>query len=323
MKLVRLSLLVTSGIVLSGATARGDPPERPINRLRGVVVTKKDGRPVAGATVALAHARKARLTFDAEGALTAYGESERVLFFLPKRNGETAVDAQTDAQGRFELKRFTAPGDEYQLAVGGPRGAALLKVVPAEYAGRELRIELDEPSYLRVPQRRIGTDGRYSYVAIGLEPDGPRPADAREDEPVSRVHVVLPYGGWGQAPKKEDELIEAGPLPPGHRYRLVVHSSAQELPYWATVLERVVRLPPGQTVDALLKPGEGATLSGCVTGMDERPLANVNVLVKVGEPAELVVGDLTDKHGRYQIAGVPPGQHKLELLRYAIRTAPG
>src|SRR5262245_3806037 len=47
----------------------GEPREKPLNRLKGVVVTKADGRPVAGVTVAMAHATHGSLAIQNGGQI--------------------------------------------------------------------------------------------------------------------------------------------------------------------------------------------------------------------------------------------------------------
>ena len=37
----------------------------------------------------------------------------------------------------------------------------------------------------------------------------------------------------------------------------------------------------------------------------------------------LTLGTLSDRDGKYELRGVPPGSHTLELLRYVARSGPG
>lgn len=321
-RLIVVVLLLTLGPGRA-AVAQDPPPQpKPLNTLKGVVVSQKDGAPLANVKVVLAHAEDAYIYFEEDGGLEAYGPSNTFLFFFTKRNGLTACQTRTDQEGRFTLQSFTKPSAEYNIAVADKRhGAALLTgLVPKEYEGRELRIEVAQPSYLRTDRVRYSpTDEQWSYVSVTLEPEGVEGQEKPAEAP--RV-FFMGMGLWGFGEEK-GEKAKLGPLPGGRKYRVSLRRSTLKLPYWATIFERVVALEPGQTVEVPLKPEGGATVSGRVTALDGKPLKDVNVMVKVGTDAALVLGALTDKDGAYELAGVPTGKHELALLRHAVRTAPG
>jgi hypothetical protein len=292
--------------------------------LEGVVVSKADGQPVSGATVAMAHADKAYIFVQNEAEVVTWGPTEKRLFFIPKRNGKTACDTTTDEQGRFTLKSFVSMSAKYSVVAGSQKaGLAILENVrPNDYAEKPLRIEIDEPAYLEVPSfPKPADETLMAYTYVQLEPELPEATtDVAEAVGVMRqniyLSVMVPPAGDGAKSR-------AGPLVGGMTYRVGNWVWGKRFGAPATRFETVVKAEPGKTVPVQLSPEGGTALSGRITLKEGSPLRDVNVMVKIGEGAKLVLGALTDEKGDYTIANVPSGSHKLELLRHAVRVGPG
>jgi len=312
--------------------------------LSGVVVVKKTGQPVEGAKVVVCHSQQAHLYFGEPGELEAYGPDQFepvtwFLSFLGRSARKTAASAETDETGHFTFSRLATPGELYHLAVSDAEYGCtlLLNLKPEDYFDRELRVELEEPGFIRTdyfdPSPRPGLRCYSRLRLVG-------PAEATE---VAAGESELNVWGWPSEEEVDpgdrggvglDDLravrsadlprfLRYGPLPGGLRYRLSLVAAFDEMSYSATIFERLVTVEPGKTVEALMRSPAGATISGRISDVDGNPLRYVNVTVKVAPPAELVLGAITDAEGRYQIKGVLAGQHKLELLRHAKRTGPG
>ncbi len=281
-----------------------------VHRLSGVVVRKRDGKPVVGAAVAMADAKKGRIVVR-NGKIEAFGPRKRVLWFFPRRNGRTVCQGYTDTQGRFTLRNFASTKRKYNIVVGmRDVGFALLTDVrPADYRDKPLRIEIDEPA-----QANLSAVDRVGYWRIvGLH---------AETQSVERSAGSLPGKPW---PARVDlsyyNRARHVTLLPEYRYRVEVTEYCRQNRYHATLLARTIVPEAGKTL-RIVPPEEGGTvLSGQVRDAAGKPLPYVNVMVDT--PDGWTLGALADKEGRYSIAHVPPGKRRLHLVRYARRVAPG
>jgi hypothetical protein len=340
-RLIRCCTAASATLLLSlGATLAADEkPLPPLHKLTGVVVSKHDGKPLAGVEVAMAHAEQGNLVFIGGGRLRAFGQDETVLWFFPKRNGRVKVTGKTDADGHFVLEGFTSPEAKYNVGAIHPQyGAALLTdVVPQDYAQRELRIELDEPTYVRTEIPSFDSafgDAGWEYVSLALAPEPPA-SGAAAATPASSATSAPATGAAGATPAVEEPdwrsvtfdlkrepggsdreggMARWGPLPAGRRYTVSRVCYARELSYTALLFARTVSVAPGQTLNVDLKAEGGVALSGKVTGMDDQPLTGVNVKL-VGD--DLSIGAISGKDGAYQMRNVPAGKYVLELFRRA------
>ena len=313
---IRAAALTLAALALAVPLSADDPPQKkPINKLHGVVVSKQDGKPLSAVHVAMAHAEKGYVVLEREGQLRTFGPDQKVLWFLTKRNSKTACEDTTDSEGRFTFESFTSPAEEYNFVAAHPKhGVALLTgLVPKKYQDKPLRIEMDEPSFITTDWKPSTSFGQtWEYVNVSLAPQSDDSADA----PRVYLNVFTPT-------ILEEKKSKLGPLPGNVKYRVTRYGYSQELAYAATLFAREVYLESGQTTKLALRSEKGTTVSGCVTGTDGQPLANVNVLAKTRDAAGLVIGAVTDKKGNYTLTGVPVGTHDLELLRHAKRTTPG
>ena len=174
------SVLTLALAALVAAATADEPVKKKVHTLEGVVVSKADGKPVGGATVAMAHARKGSIHISDGGSISVYGPEEKFLLFLSKRNGKTACETRTDEQGRFTLKNFTSLSAKYSIVAGSEQaGLAILENVrPKDYADTPLRIEIDEPAYLAFPKFPLPADETLSAsVYVQLEPQASKASE--------------------------------------------------------------------------------------------------------------------------------------------------
>jgi len=305
-------------MLLAAMSGNSDQPPR-MNQLHGIVVFKEDGRPATGVPVVMAHSEKGYVRF-ADSGLSGWGGDERVLSYFIKRNSKHSCTAITDDAGRFTLANFAAPDQPWNLAAGNAeRGYAVhTRLRPQDYTEGPLKIEIDKPAYLTTTLPPVPEPLR-AYLAVTLAPESvTEAADTLEDEAADaaeRVYFDVPQDETRQ------KLVRIGPLPGGQRYRVMAYASGRRLPYSATIFTRVVTPAPGATENVSLESAEGVTLAGRITSTEDKPLAQVNVMVKTADA--LVIGALTDNDGKYELRGIPAGTHKLKLLRHGKRMTPG
>lgn len=299
---------------------------QPIERLEGVVVSKTDGQPIAGAKVAMAHVESGSLYIGSKGHLTGFGPQETVLLFFPKRNSKSFCEAKTDAQGRFKLESFRDPATGYVIAAAhAEKGVVVMPVVPGEHAEKPLRIEVEPPAFIEVDQGLSDPPfGLSAYWNVELVAPLDRHVTSRWKRVGEDAQRRVSMQVWSFFDERSDaeDAPRFGPLPPGWRYRLTLSAWAKNLAYNPTLLEREVALEPGAVVKIEEQRG-GAMLQGQVRGTDGAPLKGVNVILRSKRTPGLALGAITDSEGRYRISSVPAGAHEVELLRHAVRTGPG
>ncbi len=325
---LRLAVLLAAGGLSVAALAQEDAgSKKPTNVLRGVLL-RPTGEPAAGVKVVLAHAEKAKIWFG-DGEVYAYGPRATFWGFFARRNGLTVCDTTTDAEGHFTLSDFRNPKSHYHLAFSYEQELIGVRtnIVPAEYQDAELRIVARPAAYFKAELKQENQeDPRYRAAELELLPPL---LERQKERPEDRINFWVDvlnyeYSQWGRTVSQPSGRPKKfGPFPGGHEYRLTLEEWRSDVPFAVTVLGRKFHLGPGQTVDVAAAPNAGATLAGRVLGKDGQPMAGVNVMVEMGADAELIIGTVSDGEGKYELCGIRPGTHKLKLLRYAIRTAPG
>jgi hypothetical protein len=319
---LRAAALTLAGLALAVPLSADDPPQKkPINKLHGVVVSKKDGRPLAAVHVVMTHAERGYLMLGREGQARAFGPEEKILWFLSKRNGKTACEDTTDAEGRFTFRGFTSPGEKYNFAAAHPEhGVELLTgLAPVDYQDKPLRIEIDEPAFITTGLKPpTSSEQAWEYVEVTLA------AELGQSTETLRVNFnVVDFVAFTPEADEGRREYRLGPLPGGRTYRICRHMYLRAPGYSATLFERRVSLRPGETIELPVHREEGTTVTGRVTDSDDKPLVNVNLTVSTHDESGLVIGAVTDQEGNYTLTGVPAGTHALELLRHAKRTTPG
>lgn len=324
------------------ATAGTEKPSD-THMLNGVVYAK-DGKPAAGVTVAMAQVRHAFIFIDNEAEISVWGPTKKRFFFLSRRNGKTACETTTDEQGRFTLKGFISTSVKYSIVAGSKdTGLAILENVrPKDHVSKPLRIEIEEPAYLTLPRMpKPPGDELSAYTTVRLAPDKARAAAEKgDDEPRRNVMMSLyvdttsdvdvvrdsegPLAETRQLDAKDlgKKTYRAGPLVGGKRYSVSHFAWGKRLGYSATLFETKVLAESGKTIPVRFPDEGGVALSGRIVTKEGSPLADVNVMLRVGNPG-FTLGAVTDKDGAYTIRHAPSGEYKLELLRHAIRTGPG
>jgi hypothetical protein len=318
-------------------SAVADSPRRPaINTLMGIVVSKADGKPLAGIPVLMAHREKGYLRVGPEGSLDGSGEEQRDPKVFAVRNGRMFCDALTDDEGRFTLRNFAAPGEPWFLAAGNRQSGLVLRtdVVPADCPEGFLKIEMDTPADIIVGPLPEPADKSLTFsVDVDLAPlprlattqpagdSSAETASTADEEVEPRVYIYPPYRSDDD--KRSKEPWHLGPFPPGLRYRVTRYAYGSNIPYQATLFARIVELAPGATVTAVLESSSGAQIDGRVTDLDGKPLAGVNVMVKAQDETGIIIGAITDVEGRYEVKGLAAGVHEVELLRHVSRTGYG
>ena len=313
--------LITLGPLLFAGVAFGGEPLQ-INQLEGTVVFKDDGRAAARIPVVMAQGERGYLSFDDEGPM-AQASREMLFGVFPMPNGQHACMAITDSDGHFVLRDFAAPDGYWVIAAGDAEHGYALKtqVRPEDFASACLRLELEQPAFLEVGPPKSQSDTR-AYVGVGLARD-PNAGDSsespstQEDELSDRVVFRSPATWRGNSEKPR----RMGPLPGGQWYKVTAQHWGGNLPYSAILFERLVKVMPGETAEVTLELEGGVTVNGRVSDGDEKPLGKVNVTIKTADST--VIGAITDTDGKYELRGVPPGTHTLQLLRHAKRTGPG
>jgi hypothetical protein len=321
---LRTWVLIALGPALAAGTPTGSDGRR-TNKLEGIVVFKDDGRPAAGVPVVMAQGDKGYIYFSEDG-LSANGERETVLQYFAKPNAKHFCEAVTDNAGRFSFAGFAAADQPWTVAAGEPQSGFALRtgVCPQDYGETPLKIELEKPAFLNVIPPRAPARSLRVTLNVALAPTTPpaEPTEAGGGPGTQAAETERVYFNFTPPPSgSRDKPQRFGPLPGGQKYKVTASAYSTKLSYQPTLSERVVALASGATVDVALGNTEGATVSGTVTSVDEKPLPAVNVMVKAADG--VVVGALTDEAGKYELRGVPPGTHKLELLRHAKRMVPG
>lgn len=305
--------------LLVGPALGGEPS---VNQLEGTVEFADGGQPAAGVPVGMMHRTKGYLAFDRDGLMT-YGQNEYVFGIYPKRNGKYACQTVTDEAGHFVLRDFGAPGDTWVIAAGDAKHGYALQVgfKPEDFQSQPLRLKLEKPAYIKInaPEPPKGMQV-YTGVCVATPPAlADEGASATGDEDDLSERVV--FRSAAMSDDADGKPKPVGPLPAGQCYKVVSQATGNNLAYAAVLFERVVEAAPGETAEVTLAPKEGLTVTGCVTGTDDKPLAKVNVQVRAEDGT--VVGGVSDKDGKYELHGVPAGTHILRLLRHARRTTPG
>jgi hypothetical protein len=294
----------------AASTPTPEATTRPaISTMRGIVVRKGSGKPLADVTVSIARVRDGEIHVGAEKFFRFGWLNKDAPGWLPKYSDSTDVVIKTNAKGRFSFSKIPTPDEPYTLVASGPTtGAALVRQFrPADYEKKPLRVEIDDPAFVKIwPTRADATLQRFSNLSLR---EGSQPTDAANQRVFAKLELSLgnPQVLIGDG--------NAGPLLPGLKYEVTKGIYTRGNGYPAIFYRHTFTAEAGQTLDLSEWPDLGTTLDGRIRAADGRPLSHVNVMVKLGGSESEIMGTLSDNLGRYEITGLPPGRHTLELAR--------
>jgi hypothetical protein len=294
----------------------------------GIVVSKRTGKPVVGAQVALADAALGRLSLGFRAGrdpfVSGWGPDQEEALNSSRPEGPVELSGLSNRQGRFVLRHFRSMSSAYNVAAAHDRDGIGLatNVVPEKLGEQPLRIELDEPPVLVLPAPTRLVEPKAGLPVVGrlIPRDMPTTFDPESFVGDANLSNRLTTSVYYTAEAQRGDVRL--PVFPGFRYYVSVQLTTPRTGGPATLLERVVNVDRGE-VRLALAPTDGQTLRGRVSGEDAKPLRDVNVLVRTKDETRYVLGTSTDESGGYTLTGLPAGQHILEMTRYAIRTAPG
>lgn len=270
------------------------------NPMRGIVVRKGTGKPLADVLVTIARVHDGEIGVGATSYFSTdelFGEKKRAM-------------ATTGKDGNFLLNGISTPDELYTLvATNRTAGASLIrKLRPSDYHEKPLRVEIDDPSFVRV-WKSPNVNGR-SEISAHVELKDSRVVPRQEGARDSAKLTLMDPCVW--------DVV--GPLLPGLEYDVSKSiSTPTNAYYWATIYKHRFTAEAGQTLDLSDWPELGTTLDGRLHATDGTPLSNVNVMVKIDGSEFEIMGTLSDNLGRYEITGLPPGRHTLELSRQGRR----
>lgn len=326
---------------LPAATADDQPPS-----LRGVVVLRADGKPVAGATVSVFNPKKFQAFIYESSAIQlndisrSWGPNGPEPIDQPRKpeSGETT----TDDNGRFTIPELE-PGDGYQLIVSDAENGFAhrtdIRIPPAtaiiSQAGAtsepnaasaakpdpsELKIEMGGPAYVEVEvdPTMLADGGRYRVSAstgqMGVRwVDGNGRTTFEEPQLSYKCSAALPA----------DQRVRIGPIPPGRRINLELQLTGRRPGGPGVVVQkRTISLTSGETSQVSFAPGQGAALVGRITSPSGEPVAGARIACVRLDDSESngafnsmgSAGGLTNAEGRYRVAGIEPGRYRVQVF---------
>jgi hypothetical protein len=312
------------------------PPitNQPLYSLKGVVVRKGDGAPVPGATVAIAQM--------AEGVIQLIPAQDGVPCRPQARTPETELFEsrewraamsdflllRTDAAGAFEVSCLLS--DELPYAIVAMKDEKWIGMKPGvvirALEGRPIRVEFEPGNYLevKIPGLLVDKRPRDRFFCIV------RGALSGRDLPPQPLSEIL--DGYFDAtvaaphPPSRDAPIQIGPLIPGIPYRVLITSPSEGDATQSTSWFETDLGDSRTTID-LSRSYSGQTLVAVLRDTNGRPAANTSAVVRFGARRDgdprLAIGAISDADGKVIIRDLPPGTHRLKLLRNGPRAAPG
>lgn len=308
----------TMGFASVGRAEDAAPAEEPLNVFEGRVVDAS-ASPVAEAAVYVFHAEDSWVWYGGPKDVYVHAPSEKTWIFFPKRNGLRSIKGATDKDGRF-VAYGLKPGPYRVLVVHPERGVTVSPKLTQPNPGNAAAITLEPPTFLK---------GQIKGLALAKQSDAmlygrlwQHYEDRVSDDGLMHTFHVQP-----SLEVNTNGTFEVGPLPSGGRFTLNLARYVSSRTFAADLIEKTLTLEKGKTTELVLDLTQGERMSGQVIGPEGKPLDWVAVTLRPSEdaadPPWSALGDLTDKDGRFALAGLTPGTYHLTANRWLPRTGPG
>lgn len=284
-------------------------------------VLDHEGNPAANVKVAVADSKNGYLFCHAgEYVQASYFEPNNAkTWFQSQDGGGRAGQTTTDADGRFSIDGLK-PGSYNLLAVGAEAGVEIVESHALADDPEPLDIKLSPPIYvegtIKGLKSETGSQPRFGFLGLFSAGGWTTCELAAEGLPANvrfNTSIMLADGAFPRV----------GPLPKAKKWTLTASEFVARRGYVATLLTAPVSIEPGKTSKIEIDLTKGLELSGNVRGPEGEALSGVSVLAKATGETGWAIGAVTDSHGNYTLRGLSEGEHLLEVLRHALRTAPG
>jgi len=294
------------------------PAEEPLNVFEGRVVDPSES-PVAEAAVYVFHAEHSWVWYGGPKDVYVHAPSEKTWLIFPKRNGLRSFTGTTDQQGRF-VAYGLAPGPYRVLAVHPERGVTVSPKLTQPNPGNAAAITLEPPTFLKGQIKGLTLAKQSEAMLYGR-------LWQRYEDRVSDDGLMHTFHMQPSLEVNTNGTFEAGPLPSGGRFTLNLVRYVSSRTFAADLLEKTILLEKGKTTELVLDLTRGEKVVGQVIGPEGKPLDWVAVSIRppedAADPPWSTLGDLTDKDGRFTLAGLTPGTYRLTANRWLPRTGPG
>lgn len=311
---VGFALALPAALAPAQDSASSLPPQ---NVFEGQVVDA-EGKPVPAAKIAVVRADEGFISYSGGDDLFVYAPSQKILFFLPTRNGRGSAELTSDADGRFRTLGLKA-GKVHIVAAHKERGVAVITDVAQPNEGKPLRVALSPPTFIEASIKGLGSSSWMQMGALEFSGEAPWMPKITDPSEIGASLMIQPT-----VMLNSDGSFRAGPLPADGVWRLTLSEYVRECGYSATTLSVPIETKAGGTAKFEFDLTAGTAVEGRVVGPKGEPLGNVSVTAAAGDAAtERIIGAVTDSEGRYKIPGLVDGSYQLGAKRWARRTAPG
>ncbi len=274
------------------------------------------GSPVAQADIYVFHAEQAWVGYGGPNRVIVEAPSEKAWWFFRKRNGLRSFEGATDQEGRF-VAYGLAPGPYRVLVVHPQRGVTVSPELTQPNPGNVATITLEAATFLK---------GQIKGLALGEQPETRLFANLRPEGRHADVDFHFGFLSY-RVEVKADGTLEGGPLLSGGDFRLRVARYVFSRSFAAVLLEKSITLEKGKTTELVLDQTQGEKINGQILDPEGKPLDWVAVSVEPPKDATdspwSVLGDLTDREGRFTLGGLAPGTYHLTARRWLPRTGFG
>lgn len=266
-------------------------------------------QPVANAVVAFAHELDGTINYSGGRLASGVERRAREMPGVQPPAGRIAGDSRTRDDGMFQIDGLVS-GRFTLMAVHEKKGVAVVENVSASIAtphsAEPVEITFQAPTYCAARLADLNFDTKNGYVNLETESGW------------SNVQLDLRLEQTATAGE-----ISTGPIPDGLNWRLVVWGRNLARGYGIRLHSIPVKIEKGSRNELAIDFKTGQRLQGQVTGPAGEPLADVAVRAHGRVEPRVTRGDFTNADGRYEIAGLLPGEYELEAVRHRVRSEVG